>query len=78
MSTITIPLTRAQFTNSSQKLQDTANIKIAGDQGTVEGFKVRVGYFYNGIDTLTLNIDHKPWYYPEAEVESEIRKWFMP
>lgn len=73
---IITPLTCDQFTSACQKLESTENIKISGDQGSVEGFKVGINYFYNGTDTLTLTVEHKPWYYPESEVEDEIRKWF--
>ena len=68
-------LSRAEFEAARIKLQ-SQGITVSGDQGSVEGHKVGVNFFYNGVDTLTLTIEHKPWIYPEAEVENEIRKWF--
>ncbi len=69
------PLSRIDFEDARIKLQQQG-ITISGDQGSVEGHKVRVDFFYDGVNNLTLNIEHKPWYYPEQEVEDEIRKWF--
>lgn len=73
---MTIPLTRAEFEQARSKLQ-YQGIIVSGDQGSVEGHKVDVSFFFSGTDTLTLKAEHKPFYYPEAEVEDEIREWFI-
>ena len=69
------PLSRSDFEAARVKLKGQG-IVISGDQGIVEGHKVGVSFFYDGVNSLTLSIQHKPFYYPETEVEDEIRKWF--
>lgn len=75
MSSFTIPISREQFEAARAKLASEQNIVLTGDKGEVEGHKVGVGFSYDGA-TLTLTVEHKPWIYPESEVEKQIRSWF--
>jgi len=69
------PLTREQFEAARASLAGQ-DITILGDEGKIEAHKVGIYFAYNGTDTLTITIMHKPWIYPASEVERRIRKWF--
>ncbi len=75
MSTFTIPLTRQQFEAARAKLA-AQGVTLTGDSGEVEGHKVGMAFSYDGSSVLTLTVEHKPWIYPESEVEKQIRGWF--
>lgn len=72
---IITPLSRSDFDAARVRLK-AQGITIIGDQGSIEGHKVGISFFYNGDDTLSLSIEHKPFYFPESVIEDEIRKWF--
>ena len=50
---------------------------ITGDSGTIEHSGVTLAYSYNGVDTMTVTIVHKPFIIPEGTVENAITKWFL-
>jgi hypothetical protein len=76
MSTFSItPLTRAQFEAARTRLADQG-IPVLGDEGKIEARKVGLEFIYNGTDTLTITMEHKPWIIPASTVEAKIREWF--
>lgn len=75
MNTFSIPLNRSQFEAARAKLAGQG-VTLKGDSGQAVGHKVAVAFNYDGSANLTLTVEHKPWLYPESDVESEIRGWF--
>jgi hypothetical protein len=73
--TLTFPLSPSQYQSRASELA-TQGISIAGNSGEIEYKGVTVGYCYNGVDTLVVTIEKKPWYDPESAVESAITGWF--
>ena len=71
---LSITLTRAQFEAARAKCAQKG-VQFIGDSGDVEGHKVGIAFDFQE-PTLHLTIEHKPIYYPEADVENEIRNWF--
>lgn len=69
------PLARAEFEAARERLF-TQGITITGDEGKIESRKVGIDFAYNGTDTLTITMEHKPWIVPASEVEGKIREWF--
>ena len=51
-------------------------VTITGESGTLDYKGVEVAYSYNGADTLTITVEHKPWVIPESEIDNKIRQWF--
>lgn len=71
---LTFSLTREQFEAARARCASNG-VNLIGDCGDVEGHKV--GVTFNYVEPkLTLTVEHKPWIYPESEVESEITNWF--
>jgi uncharacterized Fe-S cluster protein YjdI len=73
--TLTFPLTPEQYELRKNDLI-AQGILIAGNSGEIEYARATVGYCYNGVDTLVVTIEKKPWYDPESAVESAITGWF--
>jgi hypothetical protein len=73
---ITIPLTPAEYVARRQALAANGVQLPAGDSGTLFHDGVAVGCAYNGTDTLTITVTHKPWEVSESFVENKIREWF--
>lgn len=69
------PLARNQFEAARTRLADQG-IPVLGDEGNIEAHKVGVHFAYNGTDTLTITMEHKPWIIPASTVEEKIREWF--
>lgn len=51
-------------------------VNIAGDSGDISHDGVKVAYAYNGTDTLTITVEHKPFVLPESTIEKDITAWF--
>lgn len=75
MNTFTVPLTREQFEAARAKLE-AENEPIEGDFGVLSAKGVRIAFSFNGTDTLSVTVEHKPFIFTEAMVEKAIRGWF--
>jgi hypothetical protein len=73
---ITISLTPAGFAACKQRLVGAGVAVADGSSGSLshEGVTVQCGY--NGSDTLTVSVLHKPGFVSESFVENKIRAWF--
>jgi hypothetical protein len=49
---------------------------LDGNSGTLSHYGVTVVCCYNGVDTLTITVMHKPFIVSEGFVENKIREWF--
>ena len=77
----TITLTLDQFEAAKQRLAVQFPEQFPDQQpdkaptGTLSAHGVTLDYAY--VDgTLTITVEHKPFLYPEGEVEKKIRDWF--
>ncbi len=73
---ITISLTPAGFAACKQRLVSTGVAVPDGDSGSLAHEGVTVACDYNGTDTLTVSVVHKPGFVSEGFVENKIRAWF--
>lgn len=74
MSKLTFNLTRTQLETARKKLQ-LKGVNVVGDNGTLSAEGVTVDFAY-AEPVFTITVASKPFYVPEAVVESKIRNWF--
>jgi len=73
---ITVSLTPAGFAASKQRLVSAGVAVPSGDSGSLAHEGVTVACDYNGRDTLTVTVIHKPCLVSEGFIENKIRAWF--
>jgi hypothetical protein len=73
---IVIPLTPAAFAACEQRLVSAGVAVPEGNSGFLSHEGVTVACDYNGRDSLTVRVVHKPCLVSEGYVESKIRGWF--
>jgi hypothetical protein len=74
--TIVISLTPAGFAACEQRLVSAGVAVPEGHSGFLTHEGVTVGCEYNGSDSLTVRVVHKPCLVSEGYIESKIRGWF--
>jgi hypothetical protein len=70
---ITLPVTDAQFASLSTRLLSNG-IELAGPTGTLTKDGVTANYSH-AAGQLTVEITHRPAYYPLSLIESKLRSW---
>jgi hypothetical protein len=73
---ILVSLSPAGFAASKQRLVSAGVAVPDGDSGSLAHEGVTVACEYNGTDTLTVSVTHKPGFVSEGFVENKIREWF--
>lgn len=71
-----ILLTPAEFAECKQRLISAGVAVPESDTGLLSHEGVTVQCDYNGLDTLTVTVIHRPCLVAEGYVESKIRGWF--
>ena len=76
MDSLTYKLTREQL-EAKRSLAEAYGITMNGDSGTAGYMGVSVSYVYDpSAQELTLKVLHKPFFYPDSLVLSNISKVF--
>ena len=65
---------RSMFEAARDKLA-VSGLHLTSDSGEIDSQGVRLSYAYDG-NMLIINVEHKPFIYPEQAVEAKIRSWF--
>jgi hypothetical protein len=72
------PITQKQIDDLSSKLSSPGNNvginKTAPNDYIITGHGVTAEATYNGTDTLTVNVKHKPFLIPESMIENGIKE----
>jgi hypothetical protein len=68
-------ITREKFTAIENKLKEEAEVDVPGDSGMINnhGFSI-IWSYVEAYQTLTINIDKKPWFIPDSTVEAQMSK----
>jgi hypothetical protein len=74
--TLTFSLSPDQFSICKTELTGQG-VAVTGNAGTIDYKGVEVQYSYNGTDTLTVIVEHKPFLVPESVLEEKLAKWFQ-
>ena len=79
-NTITFPMDPTKFATKKASLISQAEsqnftISFDNDSGNISGDGVKAEISYNGVDTLSVTITHKPFFVTEGFVESKIKTW---
>ena len=73
---IKIPMSTVEYQAAARRLQSEEGVTVAGEEGTLSHSGVTIAYDEDG-STLTLTVEHKPFYLGDAILQEQIRKWFQ-
>jgi len=76
MNHFSIPITRDELERARVKILDQQHVTLTGDQGEIEAHGVKLDFAFNGTDTLSFVVEHKPTLLLEGKLESIVREWF--
>jgi hypothetical protein len=66
----------AKYIEIAKHLLERANLKMVGNQGTVERGGFVVGYHYDpAAETVEIELVKKPWFVPQSIVDREVEKF---